>query len=66
MRKCFVLSYEKEGKLVFQLNYGLHMMTKWFNKKTSCKMSLESKPGDVLPTVFRGMIKNEIKKNKVK
>ena len=42
------------------------MMTKWFNKKTSCKMSLESKPGDVLPTVFRGMIKNEIKKNKVK
>ena len=29
-------------------------------------MSLESKPGDVLPTVFRGMIKNEMKKSKVK
>ena len=39
---------------IFQFNYGLHMSSKWFNKKTGVKMSLESKPGDIIPSLFKG------------
>jgi len=38
------------------LEYSLGMSTKWFNKKTSTKMSLDAKPGEILPSVMKASL----------
>jgi len=54
---CVTAKYDIASHM---LEYSLGMSTKWFNKRSNAKISLDAKPGDLLPSVLKASLSENL------